>query len=440
MMARRDKALAILYAALAAVDPIEAVKRFVSLDDASLRVGPRSYDLRLCQRIMVVGAGKASAAMAQGLEEVLGDHITAGLVNVKYGHSAPTRIVAVQEAGHPIPDENGLLGAQRIRQMVDGAGADDLVICLLSGGGSALLALPAPEVTLEDKQGLTELLLHCGATINEINAVRKHLSCLKGGNLARLAYPAQVISLVLSDVVGSPLDVIASGPTVPDPSTFGDAWQVLERYRLTGSAPASVVKRLSRGRQGLIPDTPKLGDPVFARVQNLIIGSSETAAAAAEKKARELGFNTLLLSTYVEGEAREVARVLVGLAKEVYFHHRPVARPACLIAGGETTVTVKGDGLGGRNQELALAAAIALEGLVDVTLLSAATDGSDGPTDAAGAIVDGSTVERARARGLNPADHLARNDSYRFFQALGEQLVTGPTRTNVNDLYFALIF
>jgi hydroxypyruvate reductase len=439
-MARRDKALAILYAALAAVNPVEAVKRFVSLEDSSLRVGRRSYDLRRCQRIIVVGAGKASAAMAQGLEEVLGDRIATGLVNVKYGHSAPTRIVAVQEAGHPIPDENGLLGAQRIRQMVDGAGGDDLVICLLSGGGSALLALPAPEVTLEDKQGLTELLLRCGATINEINTVRKHLSCLKGGNLARLACPAQVVSLVLSDVVGSPLDVIASGPTVPDPSTFGDAWQVLERYGLTSTAPASVVKRLSRGRQGLIPDTPKPGDLAFARVQNLIIGSSETAAAAAEKKAQELGFNTLLLSTYVEGEAREVARVLAGLAKEVYFHHRPLARPACLIASGETTVTVKGDGLGGRNQELALAAAIALEGLVDVTVLSAATDGSDGPTDAAGAIVDGSTVERARARGLNPADHLARNDSYRFFQALEEQLVTGPTRTNVNDLYLALIF
>jgi hydroxypyruvate reductase len=318
--------------------------------------------------------------------------------------------------------------------------ANDVVICLLSGGGSALLPLPVPGVTLDDLQRLTSDLLRCGATINEINAVRKHLSQVQGGQLARLAAPAPVIALILSDVVGSPLDVIASGPTVPDTSTFADALGVLERYGIIEQTPPAIVAHLRRGLSGDVPETPKPGDPVFEHVQTLVIGDNRIAAQAAVQQAAELGLHTLLLSTYVEGEAREVAKVLAGLGKEIARYGQPLPRPACLIAGGETTVTIRGQGKGGRNQELALAAAIALDGWDDVLLLTVATDGGDGPTDAAGAFADGTTVARARVQGLNPAAYLANNDAYNFFQALGDLLITGPTRTNVNDLTLIFVF
>jgi hydroxypyruvate reductase len=291
-------------------------------------------------------------------------------------------------------------------------------------------------------QALTGVLLKSGATINQLNAIRKHLSQVKGGQLARLAAPATLIGLLLSDVVGSPLDVIGSGPTVPDTSTFQAVWEIIEGLGLiaAGQVPPAILKHLKRGLGGEIPETPKPGDPLFERVQNVIVGDNRVAALAALHKAHALGFTPLLLSTFIEGEAREVARVLVGIARETLASGWPVARPACLLAGGETTVTVGGAGLGGRNQELALAAALALEGLDDVMIVPLATDGSDGPTDAAGAFAEGDTVALARQKGLDPADFLRRNDAYHFFEATGGLLKTGPTNTNVNDLTLILVW
>jgi glycerate 2-kinase len=444
---RRVAITALISAALEAVDPFEAVRRAVHREGNRLIIAGQPYDLDATDRIFVVGAGKAGAPMAAALHSILGERISAGWVNVKRGHlwagqDAPDRIAAIHihEAGHPLPDAAGQEGAAAMLRLVSGLSARDLVLCVISGGGSALAPLPAAGITLTEKQELTSALLACGATINEINSVRKHISSFKGGALARAAYPARVAALVLSDVVGSPLDVIASGPTVADRSTFADAWAVLEKYGLTPRAPASVRQRLERGCAGQIPETPKPGDPIFAGVQNVIVGDNAIAAQAAQERARALGMHALLLSTYIEGEAREVGRVVAGLAKEVAAYGRPAPRPACLILGGETTVTVRGQGKGGRNQELALAAALALDGWDDVAVVALATDGSDGPTDAAGAVATGDSAARARRLGLDPARHLAENDAYAFFASLGDLLQTGPTNTNVNDLTFIIVF
>ena len=435
---RRSQIVQVLRAALDAVDPAAAVRRQLRRDGDTLWAGERRYDLREYAHVYVVGAGKAGAPMAQAVEEILGERVAAGLVNVKYGHALPTRLVRLNEAGHPIPDEAGVGGAQRIAELLAGAGGNDLVLCLISGGGSALMTLPVEGVTLSDMRDLTDLLLRVGATINEINVIRKHLDALKGGNLARLAHPARVVSLILSDVVGNPLDVIASGPTVPDSSSFAEAYGLLQRYGLLSEVPGSVQDHLRRGVRGEIDDTPKDGDAIFQHTQDLIVASNDIAARAAERAAQGLGFHTLLLSTFVEGEAREVAKVYAALAKEVLASGRPVPRPACIIAGGETTVTVTGQGKGGRNQEMALAGAICIQGLDNVAIVCLATDGTDGPTDASGALADGMTTERARALGLDPWAYLENNDSYRFFARLDDLLLTGPTNTNVNDL--ALVF
>ena len=437
---RREKVLPILAAALEAVDPVTAVKRHMSLQDDNLVIGQRVYDLSKYEMIYAIGGGKAGGAMAKAAEEILGPRLTAGLVNTKYGYLADTRTVRINEAGHPIPDAAGMRGARQMVDIARGATERDLVICLISGGGSALMTLPVEGITLADVEALTSALLRCGATINEINAIRKHLSQIKGGNLSRLSYPAEVVSLILSDVVGSPLDVIASGPTVPDSSTFSEAYGIVERYGLLDELPPPIVQHLRQGKEGSISETPKEGDPIFSRTHNLIIASNEVAAQAAIAKAESLGFHTLLLSTFVEGEAREVAHVFSAVAKEILHSGQPVPRPACVVAGGETTVTISGRGKGGRNQELALAAAIQIEDLEDVMIIALATDGTDGPTDAAGAIADGSTLRRAREKGLSASDYLADNDSYHFFQALEDLIITGPTNTNVNDLTFVFVF
>lgn len=437
---RRERALAILSAALASADPVVAVRRYLSLEDDSLYVSGRTYDLSQFRHIHVVGAGKASGAMAQALEEMLGERVTSGLVNVKYGYLAPTQRVRLQEAGHPLPDEAGLSATGKIVDLLRETGEDELVISLISGGGSALLTSPQEGISLEEAKRLTEALLRCGATINEINAVRKHISQVKGGRLAGLTHPASLITLILSDVVGDPLDVIASGPTVPDSTTYAEAWQVLERYKLIEEVPPSIARHLELGKAGQVEETPKKRDAAFERAYDLIIGNNRQAALAAVERAQELGFNALLLTTYLEGEAREVAKVLVALAKEVAQYSEPVARPACLVLGGETTVTVRGGGKGGRNQEMALASALAIESMEDALILCAATDGSDGPTDATGAIVEGDTVARARQLGLDARAYLVNNDSYHFFQALGDLIITGPTNTNVNDLAMVFVF
>jgi glycerate 2-kinase len=446
--AHRETMLAVQRAALAAVDPDAAVRRYVQRQGDELLIAGQTYDLATFERIWVVGGGKAAVPMTAALYAILGERLSGGLVVTKYGHADLGRTAAagacgpveVVEAAHPVPDGAGVDGARRMAGLLAGATARDLVLAVVSGGGSALLTLPDTGLTLPDLQETTGLLLRSGADIVELNTVRKHLSGIKGGGMARLAGQARVAGLVLSDVVGDPLDAIASGPLSPDPTTFADAWAVLKRHDLVEQVPAVVRQRIEAGLEGLIPDTPKPGAALFQRVQTAIVGSNRLAAEAAVEAASARGLNALLLSTFVEGEARHVARVAVGLAKELVAHDRPVYRPACLVWGGETTVTVQGNGLGGRNQEQALAAALALEGLPDLFLVALGTDGTDGPTDAAGAVATGETVARARALGLEPEAYLANNDAYHFFDALGDLIRTGPTGTNVNDLLFIFAF
>ena len=438
-MTLRKQAVAVFRAGVEAADPVAAVLRFLRVKQGKLLAGRRRYPLDAFDNVWVVGAGKAGAAMAQAVERVLGARIRGGLVNVKDGHLARLRRIELNECGHPVPDGRGVRGAERIADIVRGAGKRDLIVCVISGGASALLPMPAAPVTLEEKRATTSLLLACGANIHEINAVRKHISRIKGGQLARLAYPAQVLALLVSDVVGDDLDVIGSGPTAPDASTFAGAQAILDKYGLRERIPAAVRERIERGVRGEIAETPKPGDPAFERTTNLIVGSNRLAVDAAARKARELGLRPVVLSTVIEGEAREVARMHAAIAREVRATGRPLKPPLCLISGGETTVTLRGNGLGGRNQEFVLAAAIDLAGSNEVVVLSGGTDGTDGPTDAAGAIADGATLERAGRLGLDARQFLAENDSYRFFDALGDLLKTGPTGTNVMDLRLVLV-
>jgi hydroxypyruvate reductase len=431
----RQHARAIFDAALAAADPSRAVERHLS-----------RIDFSRFQNIYVLGAGKAGASMAGACERVLGwDRppglsvpAGAGLLNVKYGHTAGLRRIELNECGHPEPDERGMNGAERIAALAAQAQRDDLVLCLISGGASALLPLPAPPVTLAEKRELTRLLLAAGADIHEMNAVRKHLSRIKGGELARLAAPARVESLLLSDVVGDNLDVIGSGPTAPDASTFAAAAAVLKRYGIWRRAPKAVRVRIESGLRSEIPETPKPGDAAFRRVRNTVIGSNRLALTAASARARELGYRTLILSSEIVGETREIARMHAAILREAAHTGHPVKPPACIISGGETTVTLKGggrDGRGGRNQEFALAAAIDLAGLPNAVVFSAGTDGTDGPTDAAGAIADGSTL----ARNPDARRFLDNHDSYRYFESIGDLVKTGPTHTNVMDVRIMLL-
>jgi hydroxypyruvate reductase len=435
---RRD-ARKIFSQALWAAAPKNIISAQVSLRNQFLYVGSKRYPLSRYTRIFVAGCGKASAAMAYSLEKILGSRITAGLVNVKYGHTQKLKRIRLQEAGHPLPDSKGLEGAQEMVRMLSNLTEHDLVIFLISGGGSALLPFPSPGITLQEKQKVTDLLLGCGATIQEINTLRKHLSLLKGGGLARMVYPATLISLILSDVIGDPLDAIASGPTVPDPTTFADCARILDRYGLWEKIPLAVARHIREGFKGNKEETLKEGAPVLAKIYHLIVGNNLLAMKAAQKKAKILGYRPFLLSSLIEGETREVAKVHAAIAKEVLRTRNPVAPPACILSGGETTVTLKGKGKGGRNQEFALAAALEIAGWREIVILSAGTDGTDGPTDAAGAFADGETVQRAKALGLDPWGSLEENDSYPFFQALGDLLITGPTGTNVMDLRILLV-
>ncbi len=424
MNSRRKHALQIFRAALAAADPQAAVLRHLKFDGRALIAARKKYSLKKFDRIQVIGAGKASASMARAVERLLGNRIAGGWINVKDGHTAHLRKIHQQECGHPVPDARGVDGTRKMAEIAREAGVRDLLICVISGGASALT--PAPDsMTLSEKQELTKKLLASGATIHEINAVRKHLSSFKGGQLAKLAYPATTIALILSDVIGDDLDVIGSGPTVGDMSTIDDARAVLAKYGITQSVE--------------FHETPKPDDPAFERVQNIIVGSNEQAIDAAARKAKALGYRTLVLSTMIEGETRDVAGVHAAIAKEILATGRPLRAPACVLSGGETTVTIRGSGMGGRNQEFVLAAAIALEGSGPVTVLSAGTDGTDGPTDAAGAIGDSSTVVRGRELGMDAGEFLANNDSYHFFEKIEGLVKTGPTGTNVMDVRVVLV-
>jgi hydroxypyruvate reductase len=441
----RSDARRLFDAAVKRVDPYEAVRRFVSVSDRKLMLGgqggagERVFPLQSFDRVFVIGGGKASAPMARAAEDILGDRISGGLVVVKYGFTEPLKYLEIMEAGHPLPDHKGEEGTRRILSILEGANEGDLIISLISGGGSALLPLPAAGIILAEKQSMTKMLLDCGATIGEINAVRKHISGSKGGQMARAAFPASTLNLMLSDVVGDRLDVIASGPFVPDPSTFQDAWGILEKYAIK-TAPEAVKEHLAKGMSGRVEETPKAGDPVFEKVSNFVIGSNILALDAAEQEARRLGYNTLVLSSMVEGETREVAHVHSAIAREILSTGKPLPSPACVISGGETTVTIRGKGLGGRNQEFCLSAAIDISDLPPrVVVASGGTDGNDGPTDAAGAIVDPLTGLRGKEQGLNDAAYLDDNDAYHFLEKTGDLLMTGPTKTNVMDVRFVLV-
>jgi len=435
----RAHAREIFMAGVKSADPASGIKTNVRLHDDYLQIADRSYRLSNIRNILVVGCGKAAARMALAIENLLGDRVAGGIVVVKYGYALSLERIKVVEAGHPMPDEAGLEGARQIIELVRTAGENDLVLFLISGGGSALFPAPADGLTLAEKQRATQMLLQSGATIQEINAVRKHISKLKGGRFARLVAPANCVSLILSDVIGDSLEAIASGPTVADSTTYGDCLEIVRRYDLTDKIPHAVVDLLRRGAEGAVDETPKPSDAVLQKMQNVIIGSNRMAIKAAVRHARTLGYHTRVLSNSIEGESREVARSHAALVKEIARRDQPLRRPACVISGGETTVTIRGDGLGGRNQEFALAAAVEIDGLDGVLILSAGTDGTDGPTDAAGAIVDASTMQRGRARGLDATAFLARNDSYHFLKATDDLLITGPTFTNVMDLQVMLV-
>lgn len=426
----------IFYASLNEVNPYNLVKSHTDIIRSM-------YQGNTFNRFLVIGFGKAACPMAKATEEQFKDVISAGIVITKNSHCysqyRPDKI-KVLEAGHPVPDEKGLRATEEIVKLVSRADEKTLIVCLISGGGSALLVSPYEGITLSEKRKITELLLKAGTTINELNAVRKHISKVKGGRLAEIAYPAAVISLILSDVISDRIDVIASGPLSPDRTTFDDALNVLEKYGLTDRVPKSILETSHKGTRGLLPETPKEGDRIFKNVENIIIGNNKRALDGAKANAESLGFQAEIISSEISGEAKEVGKLLAKKAIETSNglsgkHNKKV----CLISGGETTVTVRGNGKGGRNMELALSFAIEIEGIDGITLLSAGTDGTDGPTDAAGAIVDGDTVTKAKAIGLNPEEYLMNNDSYTYFKKIDELIITGPTGTNVMDIQIMVI-
>jgi glycerate 2-kinase len=435
----RNDIVEIFFSGLKAVEPGAAIKKYCRVDGEEFIIGEQSYDLKNYSNIFIVGAGKGTAPMASAVEEILGEKISGGIINVKYGHVTELERIKMNEGAHPVPDLNGQHGADAILDLVKKAGRNDLVIMLISGGGSALLPLPVQGLTLEDKQDTIRELLACGASIGEINTIRKHTSRIKGGQLAQAAFPAVLVSLILSDVVGDSLDVISSGPTVPDSSTYLDCMKIIEKYEIKNSLPKRVVRHIEDGLSGKILETPKRGDKVFEKTYNLVVGSNMEAVIASMEKAENLKYNTIVLSSMIEGETRDVARVHSAIAREVLKTGYPVSPPACILSGGETTVTIRGKGKGGRNQEFVLASVQYIDGEDNIVVLSGGTDGNDGPTDAAGAIADNKTLEKSKALGIDHESFLLNNDSYNFFKQLEDLFITGPTNTNVMDLRIILV-
>jgi glycerate 2-kinase len=448
-----DRVARILAASIQAVEPGTAVKRFMRREGEYLFIGDRLYDLKTFSRILLVGAGKACAPMAYAAANILGNHLSTGIIIVKEGYLQTGEVpdneskqnlnssrLTLLEAGHPIPDQRGVVSTNRIIKLLEQAHPDDLVICLICGGGSALLTSPTTGVTLDDLQLMTRELLACGADITEINTLRKHLDRVKSGGLARMAAPATLVTLVVSDVIGDPIEKIASGPTVPDMSTYNDAHHILEYYEIVKRMPDSIVANLVQGMERELQEPNKPSEPPSPETNNIIIASNKQAAQAALRQAQVEGFNSQILTTFLQGEAQQAGLFLSSIAHQININQQPLKRPACSITGGETTVSIKGNGLGGRNQELALATVFDMAGLKEKAIVTLATDGGDGPTDAAGAVVTGTTFERASKLGLSPHEYLRRNDSYHFFEPLGDLLKPGPTFTNVNDLTFLFAF
>ncbi|MBN1882196.1 MAG: glycerate kinase [Deltaproteobacteria bacterium] len=417
-------------AAVSAVEPKAAVLRV--LEDPTLFPGGTDG-------VYIAALGKAALPMVEAARERLGDRIRRAVAVTKGGHGRDVEGISIIEAGHPIPNEKSVLGAREILDLCRAAGEGDLVLVLVSGGGSALVTAPVDGITLDDIRRVNELLVESGADIYQINTVRKHLSRIKGGRLAKAAFPARVLTLVLSDVVGDDLSTIASGPTAPDPTTFADALTILETYRLKEKVPRSVLDHLEAGRRGEREETPTVDDPVFRRVTHVIVGGASTALSAAQQCAANLGYSPLVLSSMFEGDTGELARFHAAVAREVKRYNRPAAPPVCLISGGETTVHVTGSGRGGRNTHFALEFAKGIDGVEGVAGLFAGSDGTDGPTDAAGAFVSGDTISRARQKNLDAKAYIINSDSYTFFQALGDLFITGPTRTNVMDIRLVCI-
>ena len=427
----------ILAASIDAVNPGNAVRGFVRRDGSLLWVADKAYDLNNFRRVILIGAGKASLAMGLAMQELVEDHLSASVIITKAKEKRLWREKILElPGGHPLPDKMSVESTLHMLAQVDHLEPTDLVLCMVSGGGSALMTAPVNGVELADIQKMTSLLLGCGASIHEINTIRKHLDRVKGGGLAKITYPAQLVTLILSDVVGNPLDVIASGPTVGDPTTYAEAERVIHYYALEQEIPGCILETIRAGKAGLLPESVKPGDPSLQRVHNVIIGSNFLAAEAGVMQARLENFNALLLTTYLQGPARLSGDFLSAILKQMADTGQPAARPACLVVGGETTVLLKGTGKGGRNQELALGSVGSLCGVERAALITLATDGEDGPTDAAGAVVTGETAARADRLGLSPRTFLENNNSYEFFEQMGDLVLTGSTGTNVNDLVF----
>jgi glycerate 2-kinase len=425
--------------ALQAVDPYLLIKKQLTRNGEVLQFpGQFNIDLSDYDRIFICGAGKGTAPMTRAMEEILGDYVMGGDIIVKYDHIDKLQKIKLHEAAHPVPDINTIKATKQLLNNLESLTEKDCVFVLLTGGGSALMEILPDEIQLVDLQGLSTALLACGASIHEINCIRKHISLVKGGQLARFIHPARCITLALSDVIGDDLSVIASGPTSPDPSTFEEAMNILEKYAIENKIPPVVLDHLQKGVRSELPETPKANDKIFRAVSNIVIGNNRLALIQAEKKARSLGYHSIILTSLLEGEAKEIARVIASIIKEIQLTNKPLQKPACVLLGGEPTVHITGDGKGGRNQELALA--VALCNIEEPYIfVSCGSDGTDGPTDAAGAIVDHTTLKRLQQTGIDAQRFLKNNDSYHLFSQLGDLIKTGPTGTNVMDIIFALI-